>query len=105
MMLPPVVIIVVPQNQDAYLFLHTVAGNKASYTRHGIEGADQARDFYRKVGHPSEDDFNKILQNTFLHNCPVTSDDAKRALHIYEQQNRGIPNYQPIRIPAPIITK
>jgi hypothetical protein len=47
----------------------------------------------------------------------VTSDDAKRALHIYgpdiavlkgktvKQQSRGIPNYQPIRILAPIITE
>jgi uncharacterized protein with WD repeat len=52
-------------NQDAYLFLHTVAGNKASYTRREIEGADKARDLYRKLGHPSEHDFNKILQNNF----------------------------------------
>jgi hypothetical protein len=105
------------KTKGAYLFLHTVAGNKASYTRREIEGADQARDLYRKLGHLSEQEFNKILQNIFLRNCPVTPDDAKRALHIYgpdiavlkgktvKRQNRGIPNYQPIRIPAPIIDK
>jgi hypothetical protein len=103
--------------KDAYLFLHTVAGNKATYTWHEIEGADQARDLYRKLGHPSEQEFNKTLQNNFLRNCPVTPDDAKRALHIYDpdiavlkgrtvkRQNRGIPNYQPIIIPAPMIDK
>jgi hypothetical protein len=105
------------KTKDAYLFLHTVADNKASYTWREIEGADQARDLYQKLGHPSEQEFNKILQNNFLRNCPVTPDDAKRALDIYapdiavlkgktvKRQNRGIPNYQPIRIPAPIIDK
>jgi hypothetical protein len=104
-------------NRDAYLFLHTVAGNKASYTQCESEGADQARDLYRKLRHPSEQEFKNNLQDNVLHNCPVTPDDAKRALHIYDpdiavlkgktikRQNRGIPNYQPIRIPAPIITK
>jgi hypothetical protein len=53
------------RTNDAYLFLHTVAGNEASYTRREIEGADQARDLYRKRGHPSEQEFNKILQNIF----------------------------------------
>jgi hypothetical protein len=52
-----------------------------------------------------------------IQNCPVTSDDAKRALQIYgpdlatlkgktvKKQTKGIPNYQPIQIPAPIIAK
>jgi hypothetical protein len=47
----------------------------------------------------------------------MTSDDAKQALLIYgpdiatlkgrsvKHQNRGIPNYQRIQIPAPIIAK
>jgi hypothetical protein len=72
---------------------------------------------YRKLGHPSELEFNKIPNNNLVRNCPVTSDEAKQALQIYgpdiatlkdktvKRQNRGIPNYQPIRIPAPIIEK
>jgi hypothetical protein len=52
-----------------------------------------------------------------IRNCPVTSDDAKRALKIYgpdvetlkgktvKKQNRGIPNYQAAQIPAPIIAQ
>ncbi len=63
--------------QDDYLFLLTVAGNKASFTRREIEGADKARALYRKIRPPSEKDFNDILDNQLIRNCPVTSDDAK----------------------------
>jgi hypothetical protein len=90
---------------NAYLFLNTVAGNKGNYTRREIEGANKARALYKKIGRPSEKEFNDILQNNLIRNCPVTSDDAKRALKIYgpdvatlkgetvKKQNRGIPNY------------
>jgi hypothetical protein len=102
---------------DAYLFLNTVAGNKSRYTQREIEGADRARALYRKLGHPSEQEFSKMLTHNMIRNCPVTNDDAKRALHIYgpdiatlkgktvKKQNKGIPNYQPVRIPAPIIER
>jgi hypothetical protein len=104
-------------NVDAYLLLNTVAANKASFTQREIEGADRARALYRKLGHPSEQEFSTILKNNLIRNCPITDDDAKRALHIYgpdiatlkgktvKRQNKGIPNYQPVRIPAPIVAK
>jgi hypothetical protein len=104
-------------DQEAYLFLNTVAGNKATYTQREIEGADKARALYRKLVRPSEQEFSNILQNGLIRNCPLTADDAKRALHIYgpdiktlqgktvKRQNGGIPDYRPIRIPAPIIAK
>jgi hypothetical protein len=52
-----------------------------------------------------------------IRNCPVTPDDARRALKIYgpdiatlkgktvKKQNRAIPNYQAVTIPAPIIAQ
>jgi hypothetical protein len=66
-----------------YLFLSTVAANKASFTNREIKGADKARALYRKIGPPSENDFNDILDNDRITNCPLTSDDAKRAVKIY----------------------
>jgi hypothetical protein len=102
---------------DNYLFLLTVAGNKESFTWREVEGADKARALYHKIGTPSEREFTEILDNNMIGNCPVTSDDARRALHIYrpavvtlkgktvKRQNKGIPNYRPIQIPAPIIDK
>jgi hypothetical protein len=103
-------------SQD-YLFLNTVTGNKSVYTRREIEGADQARALYKKIGRPSEQEFTVILQNILIRNCPVSPDDAKRALNIYgpdtatlkgkkvKKQNNGIPNHQAIQIPAPVIAQ
>jgi hypothetical protein len=102
---------------EDYIFLNTVAGNKANLTWREIEGTDKARTLYRKIGHPAEQEYNEILDNNSIQNCPVTSNDARRALHIYgpelatvksktvKKQNKGIPNYLPIQIPAPIIAK
>jgi hypothetical protein len=102
-------------NEQDYLFLNTVAGNKGKYTQHEIQGADKARALYKKIGRPSEQAFSDILKNNLIRNCPVTPDDARRALEIYgpdiatlkgktvKKQNKGIPNYQAVLIPAPII--
>ena len=104
-------------NVNAYLFLNTVSSNKNRFTQQEIEGADEARSLYRKLGHPSEVVFQQILSKNLIQNCPITVDDAKRALHIYgpdiatlkgkttKKQNSHIPNYQPILIPAPIIAQ
>jgi hypothetical protein len=102
---------------DAYLFLNTVAENKGNSTRREIEGANRAQALYKKIGRPSEKEFTDILQNNLIRNCPVTSDDAKRALEIYgpdvatlkgitvKKQKRGILNYQAVQIRAPIIAQ
>jgi hypothetical protein len=76
------------KTKDAYLFLHTVAGNKASYARREIEGADQARDLYQKLGHPSEQEFNKILQNNFLRNYPLVTPGTPSILSMSETLKR-----------------
>jgi hypothetical protein len=59
----------------------------------------------------------EILQNNLIGNCPLTLDNARRALKIYcpdratlkgktvKKLNRGIPSYQAMPIPAPIITQ
>jgi hypothetical protein len=103
-------------SQD-YLFLNTVAMNKGAYTRREIEGADRARALYKKIGWPSEQAFVEILQNNLIRNCPVTPDNARRALKIYgpdiatlkgktvKKQIQAIPNYQAVTIPAPIIAQ
>jgi len=105
-----------PEVSD-YVFLNTVRENKANYTSRELKGADQARKLYRMLNHPSEEDFAYYLDNNLVLNCPLTSDDAKRALAIYgpevstlkgkttKKQNKGIPNFNPVKIPAPIIAK
>jgi hypothetical protein len=98
-------------NAQDYLFLNTVAGNKGAYTRGKIQGADRARELYIKLLRPSQQEYTEILQGTLIQNCPVTPDDAKRAVEVrlqggtVKKQNSAIPNYQAVQIPAPIIAK
>lgn len=66
-----------------YTLVNTVAQNKTMFTRREIEGADKARDLYRKVGYPAEKFFQSMLTKNLIHNCPITAEDAKRALLIY----------------------
>ena len=66
-----------------YTMVSTVAVQKAMFSRREIKAADAARELYRKVGRPSEAEFQSILKNNFIINCPVTADDAKRAHIIY----------------------
>ena len=68
---------------DAYLFLQTVAGNRERFTRREVAAADAARTLYRKLHRPGEQAFRHLLQHNLLRNCPVTLDDAKRAMIIY----------------------
>jgi hypothetical protein len=68
---------------NAYALVTTVAANKAMFTRREIEGADKARELYRMIGRPSEKSFQEILSKVMIHNCPITAEDAQRALTIY----------------------
>ena len=67
----------------SYSFVLTVSGNKQRFHRREIDAADCAQALYRKIGRPSQAQFEHILQHNLILNCPVTVDDAKRALFIY----------------------
>jgi hypothetical protein len=64
-------------------FLNSVKSNKEKFMRRKIEGADAARLLYHKLGRPSEAQFHHALKHNQFINCPITPDDAKRALAIY----------------------
>ena len=98
-----------------YSFVLTVAGNKTRFHRRDIEGADKARDLYKKIGRPSQKTFEHILSHSLIRNCPVTVDDAKRAIEIYGQDiaslkgkstktpAQQVATFIPIAIPAAIL--
>jgi hypothetical protein len=68
---------------SGYSFLTLVKANKQAFTRREIAAADAAIDFHRKIGLPNYKKFFKLLEQGYYRNCPITADDAKRALHIY----------------------
>ena len=66
-----------------YSLVNTVANNKSNFTRKQLMRAETARHLYVLVGRPSHRDFITFIRNNTLRNCPVTTDDANRALYIY----------------------
>ena len=70
---------------DYYSFaqVDTVQALKTNFTRREIEGAERARTLFRALGMPSYAKFIHTLEHNHIRNCPVTSADVRRALHIY----------------------
>ena len=94
-----------------YCFVQTVSDLKKLFSRREIEGADRARDLLAKLGRPSQKHFEHMLANNVIINCPVTADDARRALLIYgpdvpslkgkmtRKTGEHVPTFKPISIP------
>jgi hypothetical protein len=66
-----------------HTLIQTVEENRKFFVKREIEAADKARELYRKLGRPSQQKFEDILAKNIITNCPITVDDAKRALLIY----------------------
>ena len=72
------------ESVNAYTMVSTIlAEQKKLFSRRQVAAADLARDLYRKIGRPGEAEFYSILTKNLIRNCPVTPNDARRALHIY----------------------
>jgi hypothetical protein len=103
-------------NIESYSLLQSVSENKTCFVKREIELADKAQELYRKLGRPSQHKFEEILKLNLIMNCPVTIDDAKRALLIYGPDLATIkgkttkgspaphtPSFLAVPIPAPIL--
>ena len=64
-------------------FMQTVNKNESGYSTRQIFDAKRACELYSKVGFPSNKDFNSLIKNNMILNCPVTSNDVDRANTIY----------------------
>ena len=104
-------------NTAAYTMVSTVAAQKELFSTRDIKAADAARELYRTIGRPDEQAFfQTILRRGYILNCPVTPDDARRALIIYGpnvahlkgKTTRSpaaprVPTFMAVPIPAPIL--
>ena len=52
--------------------IQTVQENEESYSKRQIKDAQEARDIHAKVGYPSPQDFQKLIAENMILNCPVT---------------------------------
>lgn len=67
----------------SYSFLNTVENNLKLYTRREQLMANKARILYRNSPFPGPQRFINLLDRQYFRNYPVTSTDAKRAIHIW----------------------
>jgi hypothetical protein len=102
-------------NYSHHSHVQTVRDNKANFTKREIQGADDARRLQRLIGRHSDREFEDILDNNRITNCPLTSKDAKRALAIYgtdekilegktrkKKKSKHVVSFEAIPIPSAI---
>ena len=63
--------------------IQTVQENEEVCSKRQIKYAQNARNLYAKVGYPSPRDFQKLIYENMILNCPVTVEDFIRADKIY----------------------
>jgi hypothetical protein len=100
-----------------YNLVSTIGENKRMFTQRKIRDADTAGELYRKLGRPSEAEFQSLLRRNLIRNCTVTPDDARRALLIHGPDiaalkgktvkeapaSRTTPRFSAFPIPAPVL--
>jgi hypothetical protein len=96
----------------AYTLLNTVADHKHMFSQRQVQQADRARKLYRMLGRPDERFFQSILRNNLILNCPVTPDDASRAMAIYGPDIASLkragavpraPTFTAVPLPLPVL--
>ena len=66
-----------------YSLLTLVEDNRALFTRRQVEAANEAKKLYQHLGMPGYRKFFQMLKYNHIKKCPLTLDDARRALKIY----------------------
>ena len=63
--------------------IQTVKESEEGYSKRQIKDAQEARDLCAKVGYPSPQDFQNMISENMILNCPVIVEDVIRADKFY----------------------
>jgi hypothetical protein len=80
----------------------TVKENMTGFTKREVDGAKLARKVYRALGCPSLESFKHALRTNLIKNCPVTTQDAINAEHIFGPDVGAIKG-KTTRKPPPVV--
>ena len=64
-------------------FLNLTSENMSNFTKSQIRQAERAKKSYTAIRMPSYDKYISLLNQNLIRNCPVTTEDVKRALFIW----------------------
>ena len=67
----------------AAMFVNTISDNYEGYTKREILKAHEARRFQQMIGNPSERDYQGMVREKLIANCPVTVTDVKNAHQLF----------------------
>ena len=67
----------------SFSLIQTIEDNKSKYTKRKVRNAERARALMRKLGSPSQHDFEHYLKEKFIRNCSLTVLDVKRTVKTF----------------------
>ena len=70
-------------NDNAVVLINTVSKNKQVFSKRQINGTEQSKTLYAKLGYPSVKYFRWIVQSQKLIDCPVVVQDIDIAHTIW----------------------
>ena len=70
-------------NQEEVVLINTLENNSSIYSNRKYSQAKIARKLQRTIGRPSYKDYETIVNNKRLKNCPLMVEDVKAAEHIF----------------------
>ena len=74
----------------ALSFIQTVRGNMEGYTKREVEEACQARDVQAMVGHPTDQEFPRMVRSRMIVDCPVTPTAVLNSNRIFGPPPEGV---------------
>ena len=74
----------------ALSFIQTVQGNIEGYTMREVEEARQARDVQVMVGHPTDQEFLRMVRSGMIVDCPVTPTAVLNSNRIFGPPPEGV---------------
>ena len=73
-------------NQEEVVLINTVENNSSRYSNCNYSQAKIDRKLQRKIVRPSYKDYETIVNNKRLKNCPLMVEDVKAAEHIFDTE-------------------
>ena len=70
-------------NKEKMIFIQTVAENESEFNKRDLKKAKIAQLLHRRMGRPGYKNLMAMLDKNQIRDCPITSEDLKRALYIY----------------------
>jgi hypothetical protein len=72
-----------PQNNNKFIFVTTLFGNKEGFMQRQIKVAEVARTLYATLRYPSWKDFKWVIRSNQIKDCPVMVQDVDVANKIW----------------------